>query len=280
MIFDLHTHSHHSDGLLSPAQLAALTAERRVELIALTDHDTIAGCGEMRAACASHNLKFVAGVELSCSWRGQTLHVLGLAIDCGHGPLQQHLEGLLQLRRERMGLIAERLTRRCGAEFGLLADGVARTVPVPTRMHLARELVRAGHCEHTGFAFKDYLTRGRPGYAPSHWPDLQATLQVIAAAGGQAALAHPHRYKLSSGALRSLVAEFAQSGGRALECSSGPTSPNDVARLASLAAAHGLLLSAGSDFHDPANPWNTPGRFAKLPAGADLLASYLDKTHG
>ena len=280
MIFDLHTHSHYSDGLLSPAQLAAFCAGRRVDLMALTDHDTIAGCEEMRTACASHSLRFVAGVELSCSWRGQTLHVLGLAIDCGHGPLQRHLEGLLRLRRERMGLIAERLTRRCGTEFGLLADEVARTVPVPTRMHLARELVRAGHCQHTGIAFKDYLTRGRPGYAPSHWPDLQTTLQIIGAAGGLAALAHPHRYKLSSGALRSLVAEFAASGGRAVECSSGPTSPNDVARLADLAAAHGLLLSAGSDFHDPANPWNTPGRFAKLPAGAALLASYLDSTHG
>jgi predicted metal-dependent phosphoesterase TrpH len=280
VISDLHTHSHHSDGLLSPAQLAALTAERRVELIALTDHDTIAGCGEMRAACTTHSLKFVTGVELSCSWRGQTLHVLGLAIDCGHAPLQQHLAAVVQLRQERMRLIAERLTRRCGAEFGLLADTVAGSVPVPTRMHLARELVRAGHCEHTGIAFRDLLARGRPGYAPSHWPDLRATLQVIADSGGQAALAHPHRYKLSSGALRSLIAEFAQLGGRALECSSGPTSPNDVARLASLASAHGLMLSAGSDFHDPANPWNTPGRFAKLPPGAELLASYLDKTHG
>jgi predicted metal-dependent phosphoesterase TrpH len=280
VISDLHTHSHYSDGLLSPAQLAALTAERRVDLVALTDHDTIAGCDEMRAACAGHGLKFVAGVELSCTWRGQTLHVLGLAIDYSHEPLRRHLDGLLQLRRERMRMIAARLARRCGAEFGLLADEVAGTVPVPTRMHLARALVRAGHCEHTGFAFQDYLARGRPGYAPSHWPGLQATLQVIAAAGGQAALAHPQRYRLSSGALRGLVAEFAGQGGRALECSSGPTSPNDVARLAGLAATHGLLLSAGSDFHDPANPWNTPGRFAKLPAGAGLLASYLDRTHG
>jgi predicted metal-dependent phosphoesterase TrpH len=280
VIFDLHTHSHFSDGLLSPAQLAALAATRGVELLALTDHDTTAGCEALQSACRAQSLRFVSGTELSCAWRGQTLHVLGLAIDCDHSGLRAHLADLVARRQARMRIIAERLTRRCGAAAGLLAEEVAATVAVPTRMHLARELVRTGHCEHTGLAFKKFLARGRPGYAPSQWPELAITLQLIKSAGGQAALAHPQRYQLSSGALRALVADFAAAGGDALECASGPTSPNDVVRIANMAATHGLLLSAGSDFHDPANPWNTLGRFAKLPPGGGTLAARLDTLHG
>ncbi len=280
MIADLHTHSHHSDGLLAPEQLAQLASARGVTLLALTDHDTVAGCDSMRNACSKLAVTFVSGVEMSCTWRGQTLHILGLGIDESNDALQAQLSHVAELRRARMRLIGERLARRCDAELGLLALGIAEKTALPTRMHLARDIVLRGHAAHTGEAFRNFLVRGRPGYAPCEWPDLTTTLQAIQIAGGLASLAHPHRYQLSSGALRTLIGEFAANGGQAIECSSGPTSPNDVTRLAALASANGLLISGGSDFHDPANAWNTPGRFAKLPAGSDLLASRLETKHG
>jgi hypothetical protein len=280
VIADLHTHSLHSDGLLTPAALAELAAARGVNMLALTDHDTVAGCDEFATTCASLQVIPIRGVELSCFWRGQTLHVLGLGIQSDHGALRTHLDDLLARRRLRLQTMAARLTRRCGLEVGRLAQDLAASTALPTRMHLARALVAAGLATDTGAAFREYLLRGRPGYAPSAWPELAGTLAVIAAAGGLAVLAHPQRYRLSAGGLRALVAEFAAGGGCALECSSGPTNPGTLTHLAALAAAHGLQLSAGSDFHDPANAWNTPGRFAKLPAGGAHLAARLASMHG
>lgn len=275
MIADLHTHSDYSDGLLSPGDLAALAKERGVAILALTDHDTIDGCDAAQTACANHGIHFVPGVEVSTCWRGQTLHILALGVRPDDALLTSHLRDLIARRRTRMRTIAERLTRRRGSTVGDLANKVAECTTVPTRMHLARALVSAGICANPGEAFADLLVRGRPGYAPSDWPELASTVSTIVAAGGRAALAHPNRYKLSSGGLRALVAEFAAAGGAALECSSGPTNPDIVNHLSRLAQSHGLLLSAGSDFHDPVNAWNTPGRFAKLPAGAPLLAERL-----
>lgn len=275
MIADLHTHSKFSDGLLPPAALAALARERGVQLLALTDHDSIDGCEAAREACAQQQIAYVTGAELSSRWRGQTLHVLALGIRPDDASLALHLGDLIERRRARMRTIGERLTRRRGVEIGELANKIAEECAVPTRMHLARALVQAGVCAHAGEAFADLLARGRPGYAPSEWPELGATVNAINAAGGLAVLAHPSRYKLSSGGLRALVGEFAAAGGQGLECSSGPSNPDTVSYLAQLAAGHGLLLSGGSDFHDPANTWNTPGRFAKLPPGGQLLAERL-----
>jgi predicted metal-dependent phosphoesterase TrpH len=110
---------------------------------------------------------------------------------------------------------------------------------------------------------------------PVQWPSLADTISCLRDAQAQVVLAHPHRYKLSSGALRQLVAEFADCGGHALEISIGGMSANDRDRIATMARRHSLAGSGGSDFHDPAVPWNPPGRFAKLPADIELIATRL-----
>jgi predicted metal-dependent phosphoesterase TrpH len=278
LIFDFHLHSDCSDGLLTPTALVAYAQQQNVTLLSLTDHDGIAGQAEAEAACQVAGIQFVRGIELSCTWRGQTLHVIGLALDAVQTTTprwQAHLAALHGLRCERMQLIAERLERRCGTAMAELAHAVRRECATPTRMHLARRLVESGHCASTADAFKRYLTRGRPGYAPASWPELAATVELIRAAQGTPVLAHPARYKLSAGALRALVREFATSGGQALEASCGNASPNEVVHLSQLAVSHGLEVSAGSDFHDPAQTWNRPGRFAKLPANAASVATRL-----
>jgi hypothetical protein len=275
MRFDLHTHSHHSDGLLSVDELVALAAAERVEILALTDHDCVAGTAAALTQCRARGIEGVAGVELSVQWRGQSIHVLGLGIDPQTPELTLHLSDLIARRRARLRAMAAKLRRKANALLAAQVETVAAEAAVPTRMHVARALVASGVCADTASAFRQWLMRGRAGYAPADWPDLTSTLRVIRSAGGRAALAHPQRYALSSGGLRALIGEFAAAGGAALEASSGSTSPNDVARLAALATAANLTVSAGSDFHDPANTWNRLGRFAKLPAGCALLSQRL-----
>jgi predicted metal-dependent phosphoesterase TrpH len=275
MTADLHLHSHHSDGLLAPDALMRLAAARGVGTAALTDHDTTAGCDEAAAACAEAGLRFVPGVEVSAGWNGLSLHVLGLGVDAACPALVAHLEEVRGLRRDRLAEIGERLERRGGLPGRELVAGVCAGSAVPTRLHLARALVALGHARDEAECFSKWLGRGTPGHVPMEWPGIDRAIGAVRAAGGVAVLAHPHRYGASGGALRRLVAAFRDAGGQGLEVSMAGMSPRDRDRLATLARGHGLLASTGSDFHDPALPWNPPGRFDKLPADLEHVAAVL-----
>jgi predicted metal-dependent phosphoesterase TrpH len=269
---DLHSHSTLSDGLLEPEALVERAAGRGVALLALTDHDTTAGCAAAAAACARRGIRFVPGVELSASWRGRSVHVIGLGgEDCA--ALEAHNAGLRERRRRRIEEIGARLERRGRLPGAELARRVNAATAVPTRQHLARELVAAGFAPDVPRAFERFLGAGRDGHVPVEWPTLEATLALLKGAGRTLVLAHPHRYRLSSGALRGLVGEFTEQGGAALELSLPGMSPDDADRLARLARASGLAGSAGSDFHDPAVPWNPLGRSLKLAADIEPLAA-------
>ncbi len=274
-LIDLHTHSHCSDGLLAPAALVAAAAARGVQVLALTDHDTTAGLTEAQAACAVAGIRFVAGVEITALWRGQEIHVVGLGIDPAQPQLAAHLEAIVSQRRERILAIGEKLRRVPKLAALDLGARVLREAPVPTRTHLARALVAAGAANTLQGAFDRYLGRGTSGHVSAAWPALEQAVQAIRASGGHAVLAHPHRYRLSGGALRNLCAEFAACGGSALEVSLPGLSPNDADRLARLARENALAGSAGSDFHDPGQPWRPLGRFAKLPEGVEPLLPRL-----
>lgn len=276
-LIDLHTHSHHSDGTLAPAALVAQAATRGVGVLALTDHDTVAGLPEARAAAAAAPgpLRLVDGVEITAGWRGQEIHVVGLGIEPAAAQLAAHLAGLVALRRARIAAIGERLRREPRFRDADPVAGILAAPAVPTRTHVARALVAAGHADSTQAAFDRWLGRGTRGYVPHAWPEVSAAVAAIRAAGGHAVLAHPHRYKLSSGALGQLCEEFRECGGAALEVSLPAISPNDAARLARLARQHGLAGSAGSDFHEPGLPWRPLGRFAKLPEGVEPLLPRL-----
>ncbi|HTQ37068.1 MAG TPA: PHP domain-containing protein [Steroidobacteraceae bacterium] len=276
-LIDLHTHSRHSDGTLAPAQLVALAAQRGVALLALTDHDTTAGLDEARAAAQAAGMNFVDGVEITAGWRGQEIHIVGLAIRPDAAGLQAHLARLLALRRARIAAIGAKLARHprlAQAGRDVAAEVLARD-GVPTRAHVARALVAAGMAATTQNAFDRWLGRGTAGHVPQEWPGIDAAVAAIRTAGGHAVLAHPQRYKLSSGALGQLCGEFREHGGAALETSLPGLSPNDQDRLARLARAHQLAGSSGSDFHEPGLAWRPLGRFAKLPPGIEPLHARL-----
>jgi predicted metal-dependent phosphoesterase TrpH len=269
---DLHTHSHCSDGVLAPAALVALAAQREVGLLALTDHDTAQGCEDARAACLAHGIAFMPGVELSSVWREREIHVVGLNIDPAHAPFAAHCAQLLELRRQRVAAIGERL-ERAGLPGSQLAQQALASA-APTRAHLARGLCERGLAGSVQQAFDRWLKRGQPGYVAANWPPLSGAVRCMVQAGGVAVLAHPQRYRVSSGALCELIAEFKAAGGAGLEVSLPGLAPNDADRLARLARRFELAGSIGSDFHEPGVPWRPLGRFAKLP---DRIMPIMDR---
>jgi len=267
-LVDFHTHSHFSDGVLAPAELVERARARGVSTLALTDHDTTAGLEAARAACEAASMRLVPGVELSANWRGQTIHIVGLEIDERHGGMQAHLSRVLERRQARLGEIGERLEKRARLPGRELAAAAA-TCAAPTRLHLARQLVARGFARDTQEAFDRWLNRNTPGHVPAEWPSLESAMAVLRESGSIAVMAHPHRYRLSGGQLREVTAAFAQQGGAALEASMAGMSPNDADRIASLCRRFKLHASMGSDFHDPAVPWNPLGRWLKLQPGLD-----------
>ena len=273
-LVDFHTHSHYSDGVLAPAALVERARGRRVGTLALTDHDTLAGLAEARAACADAAIRFVPGVELSSQWRGQTIHIVGLQFDESHAGLNAHLSAVLARRQTRLAEIGERLEKRARLPGRELAAIAARAT-APTRLHLARLLVERGHAKDTQTAFDRFLNRDKAGHVPAEWPALAAAMTALRESGAVPVLAHPHRYRLSAGGLRELTAAFAQEGGIALEASMAGMSPNDADRIGSLCRKFKLLASMGSDFHDPAVPWNPLGRWLKLAAGLEPVTQAL-----
>ena len=259
---DLHTHSHCSDGTLSPSELVRLAATRGVTLLALTDHDTTAGLAEAQAACAHHGIGFVTGIELSCCWRDSEIHVLGLRFDAADAGLAALCDAQIARRRVRISAMATRL-----AALGLPGDALARSALMaasPTRAHLAQSLHERSLADSPQDAFDRYLAPGKPGYVAAAWPAMGEILACIRDAGGIAVLAHPHRYGLSAARRLALVGEFKALGGEALEISVAGMSPGEGAAAERLARRFGLAGSTGSDFHQPGLPWRPLGRFAKL----------------
>jgi 3',5'-nucleoside bisphosphate phosphatase len=271
---DLHAHSRCSDGALSPAELVALAAARQVELLALTDHDTLAGCEVAARECARHRIEFLWGSELTALWRGREIHVVGLRLDPKCSLLETHLRSVVQQRSERIRAIGAKLAR-CGLPGEELAASVLSESGTPTRLRLAELLVERGHANDVEQAFKRWIGQGQRAAVSPQWPALESAVAAILAARGLAVLAHPHRYKLSAGVLAELCAEFRALGGEGLEVSLPGMSPNEAARAASLARRFDLAGSCASDFHKPGLPWRPLGRFAKLPEGVVPITERL-----
>jgi hypothetical protein len=268
--YDLHCHSTVSDGLLSPTELVERAAERGVKFLALTDHDDVDGLTEAAAAAARCGIAFINGVEISVSWRSHTLHIVGLRIDPQHPALVAGLLGIRSGRRRRAELMAESLAR-CG--IGGVLEGAYRYAKNPDiigRTHFARYLVEAGHCKDVASVFKRYLVKGKPGYVPHQWAELQDAIDWIRGAGGIAVLAHPGRYTagrkaMGKSTLHELMGEFTAMGGQAIEVVTGSHTPPQYAEFARYATEFGLLCSCGSDYHGPGESYRDLGHLPDLP---------------
>ena len=235
-----------------------------VTVMALTDHDTLEGLAEAETTARELGLGFVPGVEVSVTWEGLTVHIVGLDVGADNEVLHRGLAGLREFRDWRAEEIGRRLAREGieGAFEGARALSNGRLI---SRTHFARFLVAHGHAADLRSVFRRYLVRGRPGYVAGQWAELEDAVRWIREAGGQAVIAHPARYKVTRGKLRRLIREFADAGGEALEVVSGSHSRDEYFTMAQHASDFGLLASAGSDYHGPEHPWIELGRLPALP---------------
>ena len=269
MRIDLHSHSNCSDGLLSPPELVARAVEKEVDVLALTDHDSVDGIAQALAAIEKNNLPLylVPGVEISCTWDAIEVHVVGLDVDTGNAELQALLARQEQARTERGLELGRRLEKNKipGCYEGALAlagNGML------TRSHFARYLVEQKHCKNMQNAFDRFLARGAKAYVPHQWASIAEVVTVIHAAGGKAVLAHPGRYKLSAKWLKRLLVLFKEAGGDAIEVSLCQQSPQERSTLGQYCRDYGLMASVGSDFHAPL-PWVELGKNLWLPKDVD-----------
>jgi predicted metal-dependent phosphoesterase TrpH len=270
--YDLHSHSTASDGTLSPAALVRAADAAGVKVLALTDHDTTAGIAEAVQVADKIAIQLIAGVEISVTWSAQTVHILGLRLDTAHPTLQAGLQSLRDFRNWRAEEIGRRL-EKVGV-FDAYRGAVAHSNGIlVSRTHFARMLVERGLVEDERKVFKRYLVKGKPGYVAGEWASLEAALDWVHAAGGQAVVAHPARYRMSRSKLQRLFGEFRELGGEAVEVVSGSHSRDDAISMAKHCTDFGLLASAGSDFHSPENPWIALGRLPMLPSGCCPLWS-------
>jgi len=259
--YDLHTHSTASDGTLSPAELVQRASEKGVEVLALTDHDTVAG---VRAVLGqTGELRLIAGAELTCLWGKRMVHIVGLGLDIDSAALQAYLADLDLLRQQRAEKVAERLRKRglpdlLPAARALAADGVIG------RPHFAAAMVQQGLVRNEQQAFSLYLGTGKTGDVKMVWPDMAEAVAIIRDAGGKAVLAHPTKYRFTFTKIRELLADFVECGGEAMEVSYTGISPSHQLELIKLVEKFDLLASAGSDFHSPEHHWTEVGRFAPL----------------
>ncbi len=265
MRIDLHSHSTASDGRLTPAELVRRAVAQRVDVLALTDHDTVAGLNEAAATIAAENLplRLIHGIELSTSWDALEIHVVGLHINAESAELMATIASQESARVARGIELGRRLAKQRieGAYEGALALANGASL---TRAHFARYLVEAGHCHTQQKAFDHYIGRGGKAYVPHQWMSIAEAIQVIHASGGLAVLAHPGRYKLSTKWLKRLLLLFKESGGDAMEVSLPQQSPQERANLGLWCREHQLLASVGSDFHAPTS-WQELGRNLWLP---------------
>lgn len=266
---DLHSHSRYSDGTLSPTALAERAHRNGVALWALTDHDELAGLPEAAAAARGLGLGFLAGVEVSVSFAGETVHIVGLGVDPAHPPLRDGLARTRSGRLERARAMAEGLAAvgLHGALAGAL--GYVSNPDLVSRTHFARWLVDTGVCPDTGSVFRRYLTQGKPGYVPHQWAKLGEAVAWIRGAGGIAVIAHPGRYNFSVNAEYALFSEFKQHGGAGVEVLTSSHGVADQLKYADMAREFGLFASRGSDFHDPEESRLDLGELPDLPGRLD-----------
>ncbi|PJO79179.1 PHP domain-containing protein [Neisseria brasiliensis] len=248
-MIDLHCHSTVSDGRLTPAEVVRLAHANGCTMLSLTDHDHTGGLAEARAEADALGLHFINGVEVSVTWRGRTIHIVGLDFDKQNTTLQNLLATVRQGRLNRLQAIADKLAKKGiqGAFDGAMA--LVTNPEMASRTHIAEFLISKGHVRNKQQAFSKYLGDGKPCSVKHEWADLGECVAAINGAGGMAVIAHPMRYDLSATAKRNLFDEFKSLGGAGIEVHSGNCNKNDRLNYALLAERHGLLASSGSDFH-------------------------------
>jgi len=248
---DLHCHSVVSDGTLTPEALAARAKAAGVELWSLTDHDEIGGQQRAVDAAKALGLPYLTGTEISVTFAGRVVHIVGLGFD---HDAPEMLAGLRATRGGREARARDMAASLARAGIPGAFEGALKYVRNPeliSRTHFARFLVDGGFCSDVPEVFRRFLTEGKPGFVPHKWASLKDAVGWITRAGGVAVIAHPGRYDFTPTEEYALITEFVAQGGRGIEVVTGSHTAAEFTRYADTALEFGLLASRGSDFHSP-----------------------------
>ena len=273
---DLHCHSVVSDGTLPPEELAQRAKANGVELWALTDHDEAGGLDRALVAAREQGLPFLTGTEISVSFIGATVHIVGLGFDHTDPTLLKGLNATRSGRTERAMKMAEELAK---AGIPGAFEGAMKYVGNPdliSRSHFARYIVEMGVCPDTNAVFRKYLAEGKPGYVVHQWAKLSEAVGWITGAGGVAVIAHPGRYPLSANEEFALFTEFKNHGGQGVEVITGSHGQADFIKYADFCGEFDLLASRGSDFHSPQESRIDLGKLPDLPGSLTPVWSMLE----
>ncbi len=268
-LYDLHSHTTASDGLLTPTALVSRALDMRVSVLAITDHDTTAGLDEAQNAIAQQGLplRLIPGVEISTLWENHEIHIVGLGMDSAHPALTKLLQQQAECRQSRAEQIAARLEKNRIPDALAGAQRLATGGQI-TRAHFARYLIELGIAANMNQVFKKYLAKGKIGYVPPQWCTIPQAIEAIHQSGGVSVLAHPGRYDLTAKWLKRLLATFAENGGIAMEVAQCQQAPDERTQLGRYARDFNLMASQGSDFHLPC-AWIELGRKLWLPADVE-----------
>lgn len=246
LVYDLHSHSTASDGVLTPSQVVLRAVENKVDVLALTDHDTISGLAEAKAQADLLGIKFINGVEISTNWESRSIHIVGLNFNERDPRIITLLASQAEKRRQRAVQIGEKLAKNgiinAFAETQKLANGEV------TRVHYARYLIQIGKVANEKQAFKKYLSQGKSAYVKTQWIDIPTAIEAIHLSGGVAVLAHPLRYNLSAKWIKKLMLDFKQWGGDGVEVAGCGQTKDQRQSLANWANEYQLRASADRIF--------------------------------
>lgn len=266
MLVDFHSHTLESDGTLTPAELAAAMQKRGVSIFSVTDHDSLGAYGKFDGAVGAATV--VTGIELNTTYRGQEVHVLGYGFPLDSAEIETAVGANRREREARAGTMVAQL-RRAGYDIEM-ADVRAECgheTSAIGRPHVARALIRKGLVGDLESAFRNLLTAGKPGYVPSTYMGPHEAVELIARSGGVAVLAHPGRLKDEA-----IVAELVAAGLAGIETFYPTHEPGQVAHFRDVATHFGLVMTAGSDFHD--KRYNARG--VGMEVDRDDIAGFLE----
>ena len=243
MFADLHLHTSFSDGTYSPEELAAHGKRHQLAAMALTDHDTVEGCARMAEACASHNIEFIPGAELTAEWNGVELHLIGYFLDTTNAKLLSELAEFQRARQER---IHEMVARLNDLNIPLQAEAVFKLANCrsPGRPHVGRALVQGGFCSNMDEAFDRFLKKHRPAYVPKFKMSAEHAVGLIHSAGGLAVMAHPALNRTDE-----VIPKLVAAGLDGIECFHTKHSAADSRHYVNIAQRYKLLITGGSDCH-------------------------------
>ncbi|WP_099467992.1 PHP domain-containing protein [Konateibacter massiliensis] len=250
---DLHVHSNASDGTYTPKELVDYATKKQLSAFALTDHDTVAGVKEAIDAAAGSKLQVIPGVELSTSYKGRDVHILGLFIDYTSEALINQLNELNNLRKQRNEKMCELLFLQ-GFDISLKRMEEKFGDTVITRAHFARYLFDKGYISSLSEGFEKYLNKGCCCYIPKVKIPPEKALEIISNAKGISVLAHPLLYRFSMEELEELIIFLKKAGLVGIEAIYSLNKDDDEKNMLSLAKKYNLKVTGGSDFHGSNKP--------------------------